>query len=569
LSPLASTGRGRATSILTLGVLKAQNKNHVHKRNQKLLSFVDARQDAALQSGYFNDYMSTVRLRSAIYQALKKAPEQTLRYDVIADKVFAELGVTEKDYAKNPGPVDAIFPDKRNEEAFLEFLQVRIFEDLRRSWRYTVPNLEQCALLTIDYTNLDKLVTHDEVFADIPVLAKQNQDARRDILLQVLNYLRTATAISFDKFSDSAKRHAVENRLDNSISPDAFWSFGREEKLPVPPMMTVESVKSTKNGPQFESVGPASALGKYLKRLWIKENGVQESLNQAQTKVLIEKILHLLARAQILTETDTKGKEGDVIGYQLRIDSVLWTLGDKKTVLHDKAREHTIRDIEQKPNSYYQQLYEEDFHDYPKNYLASEHTGQNRNDDRQKREKDFRSGEISALYCSPTMELGIDISSLDVVHMRNVPPTPANYAQRSGRAGRSGRAALVLTYCANSSPHDRHYYENPEGMVAGIVAPPRIDLVNEELLETHLNALMLSKLSLEELKDSLQDVVDVGLPNYPLRVELTKKMSQFIADNGDAWTQDFMSILQTIEPRLNQTRWFNHDWVHSRVHGFT
>ncbi|MDH7503671.1 MAG: helicase-related protein [Verrucomicrobiota bacterium] len=34
------------------------------------------------------------------------------------------------------------------------------------------------------------------------------------------------------------------------------------------------------------------------------------------------------------------------------------------------------------------------------------------------------------------MELGVDIADLDLVHLRNVPPTPANYAQRSGRAGK-------------------------------------------------------------------------------------------------------------------------------------
>jgi len=36
------------------------------------------------------------------------------------------------------------------------------------------------------------------------------------------------------------------------------------------------------------------------------------------------------------------------------------------------------------------------------------------------------------------MGLGIDISELNAVYMRNVPPTPANYAQRSSRAVRSG-----------------------------------------------------------------------------------------------------------------------------------
>jgi Lhr-like helicase len=43
---------------------------------------------------------------------------------------------------------------------------------------------------------------------------------------------------------------------------------------------------------------------------------------------------------------------------------------------------------------------------------------------------------LPVMVCSPTMELGVDISALNFVLLRNVPPTPANYAQRTGRAGR-------------------------------------------------------------------------------------------------------------------------------------
>ena len=66
-------------------------------------------------------------------------------------------------------------------------------------------------------------------------------------------------------------------------------------------------------------------------------------------------------------------------------------------------------------------------------------------------ESKIRSESISALFCSPTMELGVDIGGLNVVHMRNAPPNAANYVQRSGRAGRSGQGALVFTYCSGFS----------------------------------------------------------------------------------------------------------------------
>ena len=61
--------------------------------------------------------------------------------------------------------------------------------------------------------------------------------------------------------------------------------------------------------------------------------------------------------------------------------------------------------------------------------------------------------------CSPTMELGVDIKTLNVVNMRNVPPTPANYAQRSGRAGRQRQPAIVYTYCSAGSPHDQFFFD--------------------------------------------------------------------------------------------------------------
>ena len=121
----------------------------------------------------------------------------------------------------------------------------------------------------------------------------------------------------------------------------------------------------------------------------------------------------------------------------------------------------------------------------------------------------FREGRLPILYCSPTMELGVDIAELNVVNLRNVPPTPANYAQRSGRAGRSGQPALVFTYCSSGSPHDQYFFRRPERMVAGAVAPPRLDLTNEDLLRSHIHSIWLAETGIS-LGKTLQGNLDLS-----------------------------------------------------------
>ena len=138
-----------------------------------------------------------------------------------------------------------------------------------------------------------------------------------------------------------------------------------------------------------------------------------------------------------------------------------------------------------------------------------EHTAQVSSETRQELEQRFRAKDkdkkdwedghlgkkfkpMPLLFCSPTMELGIDIADLNYVYLRNVPPTAANYVQRAGRAGRSGQAALVMTYCAAQSAHDQWFFKRPQELVQGTVREPTLDLSNEALLLSHLHSLWLS-----------------------------------------------------------------------------
>lgn len=144
---------------------------------------------------------------------------------------------------------------------------------------------------------------------------------------------------------------------------------------------------------------------------------------------------------------------------------------------------------------------------------------------------------LPALFCSPTMELGVDISALNAVYLRNMPPTPANYAQRSGRAGRSGQAVLVVAYCSAQGPHDQYYFERPEAMVSGIVRPPAIELANRDLVRAHLHAIWLAE-SGKELTPDIPLVLDLTTEALPIsgggRARVCYTRSQAEGSRSDA-----------------------------------
>jgi len=566
LMRIGNEGRSTATTVLSFAVLKAMHAEKVPADKQKLLSFTDNRQDASLQAGHFNDYITLGRLRSAIYNALKKASENILKIENISLAVCEELNLSEHEYARiiseNPE-----WPDPKNETALRNYIQLKIIEDLKKGWRYTAANLEQCALLDINYNRLKEFCKQDSFFSNILCFNEISSVERSKIIIQVLNYFRTSYALDYYLFNE-ADKYQLETSLRNALDDDKPWSLDKNEKIDTPYYLIPETIGVTRKNIYTASIGARSYVGKYLNNI-IKNKGL-ESLKPDKMTSFIKELCDVLVKGHFLSKKELKGTKGSTDAYQLRLDAIEWRLGDGKTVLRDQVRFWVPDKENTTPNNYFKRFYQQDFSIFLKPFIGREHTGQQSNAERIDREDKFRKGELSTLFCSPTMELGIDIAELNIVHMRNVPPGPANYAQRSGRAGRSGQTALVFTYCTMLSPHDNNYFRKPAEMVAGVVAPPRIDLMNEELVATHFRATVLTQLAIDSLKNSVVDVVDKSVhPKLPIFAKTDLYIKDQIANFASDYITQFRTLLGNLYQQLkDETKWFTDDWLEGKAREF-
>jgi Lhr-like helicase len=532
LSGLSAEGRSSATTLIVSTILAEMEADKSFKKHsRKLLGFTDNRQDAALQAGHFNDFIFVCLLRGAILRATIDAGPRGLTDARFGEAVRKALGF-EPDYparlAEWMGDPNAKGYQARQgaEDALNAVLAHRVWTDLRKGWRFTNPNLEETGLIEIKFPGLQELASDDVEFAGNPRLAGLSAEQRENLYQILFGFMRKGLAVATESLDRTRILQIAQDSRSHLRDP---WLIDQNEEREIRSasvfMINPPDRADLRTRDEMAIIrgGWRTALGKTLrhKDIW----GVQ--LPTAEYEGLLLTLLAAAEVHQIVRRVSSLGF--DVPAWRLASTALRVHPADQRA---DGKRENPFF------KAMYARVADMLSQDGPLPYAfeAREHTAQVDQLVRSWREDRFRyerpdqerimnnrdkmrqEGEptsfLPVLFCSPTMELGVDISALNMVYLRNAPPTPANYAQRAGRAGRSGQAALVITYCAAQSPHDQYYFANRTGLVSGVVKPPALDLSNRDLLRSHLQAewLAAAKVPLQPAIPANLDMTQDGLP---------------------------------------------------------
>lgn len=578
LSSLSGEGRSSATTMIALSALQQlfalPDPAPGQPDPRKLLGFTDNRQDAALQAGHFNDFIFLLTLRAGLIGALQDNAG-VLNEEQLANAVFKALGFQQVDqgtlveYLRSPKLIGLARQEAQRTLRFI--IAYRLLRDLRRGWRYNNPNLDQLGLLAMRYRGLDEFCADAGAFADNSALSKLSAAHRSRLCELLFDTLRRHLCLE-TRYLDPVEQDKA--RTNGHTYLTERWAFAPDEKLETGRYLILGKRPEYKGKPRTDLVtgGARSRLLRLIKTadFWQDSPFAAQFKNwkDAEWIELIEALLRCAGRYGYVQKhaIDTQ-----LAGWRLNAATLDWCLTADQTLSDDS-----------KVNTFFRELYLSvaDLLRLPAHPLfefeAQEHTAQVDAPRRQLLEQRFRYTDkdrndwaqnpaheaplerLPVMFCSPTMELGVDISALNTVYLRNMPPTPANYAQRSGRAGRSGQQALVITYCAALSPHDQWFFHHANDMVHGVVRAPTLDLANRDLVESHLQAVWLASTQ-TALDASIAPMLDLDQPGKPLKKGyLDAFRAPEVRERALASTQ---RVIDQLKSELDGSHWFTPHYV--------
>jgi superfamily II DNA or RNA helicase len=578
-------GRSTATDI----ILSAEMRN-LPEGQRKIIAFSDNRQDTALQAAHINSMSNRLQFRRLLFNSLiENGATIENGKQVFFSKIGFELFNTlEKHnalpaYDANPqrkyGHVAQQI--KEDYQRYLQFLSLREMEGTHRRIHQ---NLEDVGSLVIGYDGLIEFAADNEAWEANTLMKGFSAEKRYDILLGLMDIMRLRLAIKHDAITqpDQFNTEVIER-----INPEVYVHDG----------VFHGSIGFSNDAPEGRShrVYKISNSNTQMNR-WVRKF---INLSPSQAQEFLDEIINRLVETGFLNQIDVYGYHREhgtmsaiapeIITMQISLEKEKQVCPRCLSVYHYKEikscykttckSDVVLKDISQ---NYFLQTYSMPL-ESAVNLHAEEHSGQISGEVRIDIEQRFKDPEndLNVIVCTPTMELGIDIGDLNVIALRNIPPSPSNYAQRSGRAGRKGQASLITSYAGVGfarGPHDQYFFRFPEKMISGVISTPRFRLDNIFLITTHIHSLVLEVLGMGienpqnghvfhglKLPSSPFEILEIDHDEYPMHPDLRSTWEQAV-------TRYFPEIQKAVQDAFKKEidlyDWFDENYVDRIIRNF-
>lgn len=482
-----SLGNSSALTHVARVVMRDLPEDH-----RKLLIFCDSRQDTAHQARFIAASEDRARIRRLTYQSL--AGEKELHdFEWLVDELY-ERCIEEGKYKRSKKKDEQ---RRRKKEITGDLLgEFAIAARVRAG-------LERLGLVKVRYAELDAEMRSDQ-FVGLCVEHGLQPELARQSVVALLDFFRHRMALSHE---------ILQTRMfpNDKLASDYKITVNRQVGIPVAFVEPGQKSRSSK-GYKLTSTWNAKGNSAGSQKLWRQFHG------DDQTEESFQDFLSWLATekdgASYLTWETIGSKFDQAAGWQVDFDLLEFEIG--KTFLRcsicDRIESNETPNMpcsrtgcHGKMIDWAGPIAEENLNalmaveKYAPPLYPAEHSAAVPDEEREEIERGFMDSDPprpNVLACTPTLEMGVNIGDLEAVAMRNIPPSPANYAQRSGRTGRVSRMGITAGFSRNT-PHDGYFFDHPDEIIAGAIPPPKFNLRNLEAISRHIRSLILELAELD------------------------------------------------------------------------